>query len=54
MSSEYVASVETNSKTEKLLSATFPLPSNEAMISPFCIVKLRPVQKCSGKTAAAL
>lgn len=29
-------------------------PLKKAMITPFCIFKLRPAQKCSGKTAAAL
>lgn len=39
---------------EKPLPAIAPSPSNEAMITPSRIVKLHPVQKCSGKTAAAL
>lgn len=39
---------------EKLSSAAVPFPVKEAMISPFRIVQLHAVQKCSGKTAVAL
>lgn len=48
----YLTCVETISRSCCL--PLFLFPSKEAMISPFCIVKLHPVQKCSGKTAVAL